>query len=78
MSISITSDSKQQESKASGEKISMAEMPRKCKTSHVAPVMAQNACDSTREEEIIVRFTIAISAVQIVQVTKLISILDTL
>ena len=56
----------------------MAEMPQKCKTSHVAPVLAQNACDSTREEEIIVRFTIAISAVQIVQVTKLISILDTL
>ena len=47
-------------------------MPQKCKTSHVAPVLAQNACDSTREEEIIVRFTIAISVVQIVQVTKLI------
>ena len=30
MSISITSDSKQQESKASGEKISMAELPHKC------------------------------------------------
>ena len=50
----------------------MAEMPQKCKTSHVAPVLAQNVRDSTSGKEILVRFTIAISALQIGKVTKLI------
>ena len=42
----------------------MAERPPKCQMSHVPPVFDKNVCDSTREKEITVRFTIAISAVQ--------------
>ena len=49
----------------------MAEMPRKFPKPHTNPVLAQIDCDSLREEEINVRFTIAISALQIIKVTEL-------
>ena len=49
----------------------MAEMPRKCQKPGVAPVLALDDCDSRRAEEISVRFTMAISAYRIVEVTKL-------
>ena len=42
------------------------------KIDHVPPVLTQNVCDSTREEEIVVLCCIAISAIFVKNVTRLI------
>ena len=59
------------QNKASGEKISNFGNAKKVSKAHVAPVLAQNVCDSSSEKEICVRFAIAISAFRIGKVTKL-------
>ena len=45
---------------------------KKVSKAHVTPVWGQNVCDSTTEKEICVRFAIAISAIQTVDVTRLV------
>ena len=66
------------QNKASGEKISNFGNAKKVSKGHVAPVLDQIVCDSTSGKETCVRFTIAISALQIGEVTKLMYMLCSL
>ena len=67
-------DVNKQRTKLQEKKINFFANAKKVSKAHVPPVLTDKVCDSTTDKETCVRHSIAISAVRIVEVTRLVCI----